>query len=68
MGTVTPSRTTDRQRMLGVEDVRKKAWQLVLAKRDGHAMSPGIAELIDELEDTLNRTAGYRPGDDERAA
>jgi len=49
--------------VLAQEDVRKKAWQLVQAKADGHEMSPGVAELIDELADTLNRSAGWKPGD-----
>lgn len=47
---------------VGTEDVRKKAWQLVQAKADGHEMSPGVAELIDELAATLNQSAGWEPG------
>lgn len=51
---------------LGAEDVRKKGWQLVQAKADGHEVSPGVAELVDELADTLTRSAGWRPTDEER--
>lgn len=54
-------RAHGRNPALTVEDLRKKAWQLVQAKADGHLVSPGVAELIDELADTLQRTAGWNP-------